>query len=200
MKNLYEFAGRLCAFYWLAKTQLIERPFFGAIGRNSRIYKPLQLRNPENIYIGSNVAIANYVWLLTLPAIKNLVPKLVIADGCAIGHFNHITCINSVELGAKVLTADRVHISDNSHSFEDPSVPILDQPVVSKGPVSIGSGTWLGENVSILSCRIGRNCVVGANSVVTKDVPDYCVVAGVPGRIIRQFNPSSKLWERPSRS
>jgi acetyltransferase-like isoleucine patch superfamily enzyme len=113
-----------------------------------------------------------------------------------IGHFNHITCVNSVELGAKVLTADRVHISDNSHSYENPTVPIVDQAVVSKGPVVIGEGTWLGENVSVLSCRIGRNCVIGANAVVTRDIPDFCVVAGVPGRVIRQFDSKSSTWKR----
>jgi acetyltransferase-like isoleucine patch superfamily enzyme len=195
MSNLYQLFGRISAFYWLAKTQMFYRCFFGAVGRRSRIISPLQLRNPQNIYLGNHVRISNYAWLLTLPAIDSRIPKMVIGNGCVIGHFNHITCVDSVELGAKVLTADRVHISDNSHSYQNPSVPIVDQPVVSKGPVFIGEGTWLGENVSVLSCRIGRNCVIGANSVVTKDIPDLCVVAGVPGRVIKQFDPKSKTWK-----
>lgn len=195
MSNPYQLFGRVSAFYWLARTQIFDRQFFGAIGRRSRIINPLQLRNPENIHVGHHVTISKHVWLLTLPAIKDRIPRMVIGDGCVIGHFNHITCVDSVELRAKVLTADRVHISDNSHCYQDPSIPIVDQPVVSKGPVFIGEGTWLGENVSVLSCRIGRNCVIGANSVVTKDIPDFCVVAGVPGRVIKQFDPKSKTWK-----
>jgi acetyltransferase-like isoleucine patch superfamily enzyme len=94
-----------------------------------------------------------------------------------------------------VLTADRVHISDNSHSYENPDLAILDQPVISKAAVSIGSGSWLGENVNVLSCSVGRNCVIGANAVVTKDVPDYSIVVGIPGRIIKRFDKGSKTWK-----
>jgi acetyltransferase-like isoleucine patch superfamily enzyme len=200
MSNLYQFLSRASAFYWLQKTQRFDRHFFGAIGHRSRIIRPLKLRNPQNIFIGSLVTIADYVWLLTLPGENNHTPKLVIGDGCAIGHFNHITAVNSVELGAKVLTADRVHISDNSHGYQNIAVPVLDQPVISKGPVVIGEGTWIGENVSVLSCRIGRNCVIGANAVVTTDVPDYCVVAGVPGRILKQYDMETRTWKRKANS
>lgn len=198
MSALYQLLSRVSAYYWLKKTQLIDRHFYGAIGDTTKIINPLKVRNPQNIYIGRDVCIANQAWLFTQPVLQNRVPRLVIGDSCEIGHFNHITCIDSVELEAKVLTADRVHISDNTHSFEDPTIPIVDQPVISKGPVKIGRGTWVGENVSILSCKIGRNCVIGANAVVTKDMPDFCVIAGVPGRIIKQFNVDSQKWEKVS--
>lgn len=197
MRNMFFLSEKISAYYWLAKTQLYYRPAFARIGRRSRIFQPLKLRNVQNISIGEQVSIASFVWLATYPALANLVPEMVIGEGCQIGHFNHITCVNSVRLGRKVLTADRVHISDNSHSYENPTIPILEQPVVTKGPVEIGDGTWIGENVSVLSCRIGRNCVIGANAVVIKDVPDFCVVAGVPGRVIRQFDPVSGIWKRP---
>src|ERR1022692_3931744 len=103
MSSLYQLLGRVSAFYWLARTQMFDRHFFGGIGRRSRIIQPLQLRNPENIYIGNHVTIANYAWLLTLQASKERSPKLGIGSGCGIGHFNHSACVNSVELGAKVL-------------------------------------------------------------------------------------------------
>lgn len=193
--RLYQLLARFSGYYWLAVTQILYRPAFGSIGSRSRIIKPLKMRNMENIFIGNRVTIARDAWLFTLPALKNREPKLVIGDGCQIGNFNHITCVNSVVLGSKVLTADRVHISDNSHCYENADIPILDQPVISKGPVTIGDGTWLGENVSILSCSIGRNCVIGANSVVTKDIPDFCVVVGIPGRIIKRFDVKSRTWQ-----
>jgi carbonic anhydrase/acetyltransferase-like protein (isoleucine patch superfamily) len=188
--------NRLSRIYWLGKTQLLYRPFFARLGWKSIIFKPIALKNPQNMHIGKDVAIHSHSWLLTMSLPKCQPPKLTIGDGSDIGNFNHITCVNHVEIGAKVLTADRVHISDNSHGYENPDQPIMDQSVISKGPVIIGDGTWLGENVSVLSCRIGRNCVIGANAVVTKDIPDFCVVAGVPGRIIKQFDPKSATWKR----
>jgi len=193
--KLHQLLGKFSSYYWLAVTQILYRPAFGAIGPRTRIIKPLKMRNMENIFIGSRVTIAKDAWLFTLSVIENRVPKLVIGDGCQIGNFNHITCVNAVTLGAKVLTADRVHISDNSHCYENPNIPILDQRVISKGSVVIGAGTWLGENVNILSCSVGRNCVIGANAVVTKDIPDFCIVAGVPGRIIKRFDTESKTWK-----
>jgi acetyltransferase-like isoleucine patch superfamily enzyme len=62
--------------------------------------------------------------------------------------------------------------------------------------IRIGEGSWLGEGVAVIGACIGRNCVVGANSVVTKDVPDYCVVAGAPARIIKRYDPASGLWRK----
>lgn len=196
MKRAYEFYRRLAGLYWLVKTQLIYRSVLGGLGARSRILQPLNLRNADNIYLGSGVVIQKHSWLLTLPLPGKPQPKLTIGDGTQIGYFGHITCVNRVEIGRRVLMADRVHISDNGHGFADPGVPIMDQPVVSKGPVSIGDGTWLGENVSVLSCRIGRNCVIGANAVVTHDIPDFSVAVGIPARVIKQFDPQSGTWRK----
>lgn len=196
MGSLYEFYRRLCGIYWLGKTQLFYRQLLGGLGQRSRIMKPLNLRNARHIFIGSRVIINKYSWLLTLQLNEKPAPRLTIGDDTVIGYFNHITCVNDVQIGGKVLTADRVHISDNIHSFEDPTVPIIDQLVVSRRPVIIGEGTWLGENVSVLSCRIGRNCVIGANAVVTRDIPDFSVAVGVPARVIQRFNALSRKWEK----
>jgi acetyltransferase-like isoleucine patch superfamily enzyme len=194
MNKAYEFYRQLGGLYWLIKTQLFYRQLLGAVGSRSRIIKPLNLRNARHIYIGSRVTIQKHSWLLTLQLNKNQTPKLVIGDGAAIGYFNHITCVNHVEIGPKVLTADGVHISDNGHTFDNSRIPIMDQPVISKGSVFIGEGTWIGENVSVLSCRIGRNCTIGANAVVTHDIPDFCVAVGIPARVIKQFDPESGTW------
>ena len=198
--KIHLFLGKLYGYYWMSVTQCFYRPAFGAIGLRTRIINPLKMRNMENIFIGSNVVIANQAWLFTVPALENHTPKLEIGNGCQIGNYNHITCVNSVRIGAKVLTADRVHISDNSHDFTDPNSAILDQPVISKGPVEIGEGTWIGENVNVLSSKIGRNCVVGANAVVINDLPDYCVAVGAPARVVRRFDLTRKAWIRESHS
>jgi|SRR5579872_813518 len=181
--------------YWLWKTRLYYRLFFGHIGSRSKLISPMRLKNVQRIFIGDRVTINKYSFLLTLSLPAQPAPRLAIDDGCVIGHMNHITCVNEVTIGAKVLTADRVHISDNSHVFTDTSRAILEQGVESTGKVSIGEGTWIGENASVLSCSVGKHCVVGANAVVISDVPDYCVVVGVPARVVRRFDPVTSEWK-----
>jgi len=171
------------------------KPLFKKMGKNSVIVKPLKFTYPENITIGKNIYIAHLSWLLTLQ-VSSKVPELIIDDGAKIGHFNHITCVNRIYIGKNVLTADKVYISDNLHGYEDVEKPICDQPVFSKGEVSIGDETWIGENVSIISVCIGKHCVIGSNSVVTRDIPDFSVAAGVPARIIKQYNKDTGKWER----
>jgi len=182
-------------WYWLLKTQGYYRRFFKKIGAGSRIIKPLRLKNVENIEIGAGVMVHKSCWLQTeMPF--NKPAKLSIGDGCVIGNFNHITCVDSLLIEEKVLTADGVFISDHAHDYRDPARPILEQGIQPGRPVVIGSGSWLGENVVVMSCRIGRNCVIGANSVVLSDIPDYSVAVGAPARVVRRFNQQTKCWER----
>ncbi len=187
-------------YYWGLKTRFYYSFFWGHIGKRSKVIRPMRLRNVPNIYLGDNVLVHAHVFLLTLQGENSPVPKLSIGDGSVIGHMNHITCVDAVEIGKNVLTADRVYISDHSHNFSNVKVPVMYQGTVSKGRVAIGDGTWIGENVVILSCHIGKNCVVGANAVVLRDLPDYCVAVGAPARVIQKFNLDSQSWEKVDRS
>jgi acetyltransferase-like isoleucine patch superfamily enzyme len=198
--SLLEKIEYITELYWLLKTQLYYRRFFGQIGRRSKILNPMRLKNVENIFLGDHVIINKHAFLLTARLSNGERPRITIGDGCVIGHVNHITAVNDVAIGPNVLTADRVHISDNSHSFADPATAIIDQPIVSKGRVRIGEGSWIGENASVLSCSIGRNCVIGSNAVVLSDIPDYSVAVGAPARVVRRFNPGSGLWEKTGAS
>ncbi len=134
------------------------------------------------------------VWLFCGSA--NEIPgKLQIGDNCSFGYRNHITCVGEVVIGSNVLTANNVYISDNSHGYENTEVPIISQPVKFKKRVQIGSGSWIGENVSIIGANVGKNSVIGANSVVTSDIPDFSVAVGAPAKVIKKFNQDSKRWE-----
>jgi acetyltransferase-like isoleucine patch superfamily enzyme len=162
--------------------------FFGA---GSTVLKPLRIHGARWMYVGTKVLILDSAWLLALPSTERAEkrePLITIGDGTYIGHFSHIVAVEDVQIGKKVMIADRVYISDNIHSFEDVSLPIIDQPVRFRSAVVIGDGAWIGENACIIGARVGRNCVVSANSVVTKDVPDFCVVAGVPARIVQHLS------------
>ena len=185
----------IAGFYWSLKSQLYYRLFFGHIGRKSKIVAPMRLKNVHNIRLGDDVTINKFSFLFTWGPPDAEPPRLTIGDGSVIGHMNHIACINEVSIGRHVLTADRVYISDHSHGFSDTTLPIMKQPSVSKGKVKIGDGTWLGESVVVLSCCIGRNCVIGANAVVLSDIPDYSVAVGAPARVVRRLTQESTSQE-----
>lgn len=112
-----------------------------------------------------------------------------IGKGSEIGERCRISIANSLEIGEKVLLSPNVYITDCDHEYRDVDVPVIDQGIVQRGQkVSIGEGSYIGINAVIVgNVRIGRHCVVGANSVVTKDVPDYCVAVGSPAKVIKNM-------------
>jgi acetyltransferase-like isoleucine patch superfamily enzyme len=122
---------------------------------------------------------------------------LTIGDRCVIGRGSHIVAHQSVQIGDDVWTGPYVYITDQNHSYEDPDVPIGRQ-FPNNRPVSIGAGSWLGAGAIILpGAQIGRNVVVAAGSVVRGHVPDRCVVAGVPARVVREH---TKTGWQPART
>ena len=119
---------------------------------------------------------------------QNRHPKLTVGAGTYIGRFCTFACIDHICIGDDVLISDRVFIGDAVHGFILTNIPIKNQEQSSSGPVTIGDGTWIGIGASILpNVKVGKNCVIGANSVVTKDVPDFCVAVGNPAKVIRQL-------------
>ena len=174
--------------YWYHKS------IFGGLGNRSRISSSgLRLEHPENIFIGDRVYVGENSWLAASPHTESL-PELIIKRGCAIGRFNQIYSTTSITLEEYVLTADRVFISESAHGFQDVNVPIMHQKITSKGPIIIGSGTWIGINACIIGASVGKNCVIGANSVVTKNIPDNCIVGGNPSTIIKRYNLQTEQW------
>jgi carbonic anhydrase/acetyltransferase-like protein (isoleucine patch superfamily) len=120
---------------------------------------------------------------------------LSIGDRCVIGRGSHIVAHQSVTIGDDVWTGPYVYITDQNHGYEDPSTPIGRQVPVNR-PVSIGAGSWLGAGVIVLpGTSIGANVVVAAGSVVRGVVPDRCVVAGMPAKVIREHTPAG--WQSP---
>ena len=169
---------------------------FKSFGKKSNIYYPLSLSGMKNIQIGNNVNILNKVWLAAVPHTGETICEIKIGNGSCLGHFNHIYATNSIIIGENVLTADKVYITDNLHGYQNINIPIMNQPIKQIGKVVIGDGSWLGENVCIIGAKIGKNCVIGANSVVTKDIPDFCVAVGVPANIIKRYCLLTKDWKK----
>ena len=122
-----------------------------------------------------------------------------IHEGSEIGNHSTISSFNQIVIGKNVLTGPHVFISDHNHEYADPNIPVCKQGVRCKesDKIVIGEGTWIGTNAVIVgNVRIGKHCVIGANSVVTKDIPDFCVAAGIPAKIIKKYNSVLKMWKK----
>jgi len=187
---------KLRRLFQFLKTVLYYKLRFKQIGNRTIVQSTLKIEHGENIRIGNRVLIGYKSWLAASPQTGAASCQLEIKDGCSIGNFNHIYATKSVIIHQNVLTADKVYISDNLHGYQDITLPILQQKIVQNGVVEIGDGCWIGENACILGVKIGRNSVVGANSVVTKDIPDYSVVVGAPAKIIKRYCSESGQWKK----
>ncbi|MGI2140643.1 acyltransferase [Shewanella baltica] len=198
LKNkMYEFLNKFYRRIYLLLWGALFKREFNCFGKKSSIYKPRSIQGLKYIDIGSFTSLMPDAWLLALKIDENI-PKLIISDRCYIGHSAHIVAVKKVVIEDSVLIADKVYISDNLHSFDAIDIPIIEQKVKFHREVLIKEGAWIGENVCIIGATVGRNSVVAANSVVTKDVPDFCVVAGIPAKVIKCFCHESQSWKKVS--
>lgn len=183
------FGARLARLWFF----LFHAPRLQECGRNTFLYSPFRIDGAEHISLGAGTAVQARSWLYCGP-VDGEDGHLTIGSGCVLGYNNHITSVRDVVIEDHVLTANNVYISDNLHSYEDIGVPVMFQSVRFKNRVVIGRGSWIGENVCIIGASVGRNCVIGANSVVTHDIPDYSVAAGAPAVVIKQFDQHAQKW------
>jgi acetyltransferase-like isoleucine patch superfamily enzyme len=177
------------------KIRFYYQHIFRHFGQGSSIRKPIILNNPQNIFIGDHVTILHNAWLSGPPNIKGHESILKIANNSAIGNYCHIYATTQIIIEEKVLIADKVYISDNMHNYKNIALPIIDQGINQLSVVNIGQGSWIGENVCIIGASIGKNCVIGANAVVNKDIPDYSVAVGIPAKVIKRYNNETGVWQ-----
>ena len=171
-----------------------------AAGPNVRLGHGIHIEHPEFVEIGAGVHLNAHCWISVLaPAIGAAPPRLTIGAGSYVGRFATLACMDRVLIGARVLMSDRVFVGDALHGYDHPDLPVMDQPMTSPGPVTIGDGTWIGIGACVLpNVTIGKGCVIGANAVVTCDVPDHHIAIGVPARVVRRIEPHAAPADRLS--
>lgn len=167
----------------------------GSVGAGSVIVYPCMLQGGglDQIHIGKNTRIQSHSVLESWARYGNqqFTPSIKIGDNCKFGEYFHITSCNRITVGNGLLTGRFVVISDNSHgslSEAHSMIPPIDRPLESKGEIVIGNNVWLGDKVTVLAgVHIGDNVIIGANSVVTKDIPSNSMAAGVPAKVLKQL-------------
>lgn len=181
----------------------IESKKYGHLGDGSRIKHPVTCTNRQYIYIGDRVTIEDNAYIEPIMVnIDNegksypLHPKLEIQDGVWIGPGAHINCANSVIIHKDVLISSYVMITDLDHVYSDPFRPVSRQPLEVKS-TEIDEQAFIGTGVKILAgVHIGKHAVIGANSVVNRDIPDYTVAVGIPAKIVKKYNKETGLWDK----
>lgn len=152
----------------------------------------------QNFYAGPGLrleSIAEYAGM-------TYAPRIVIKNNVTLNDYVHIGANHHVEIGNNVLVASKVYISDHGHgNYAGPGQSSPDTPPAVRAltfgqSVVIEDNVWIGESVSVLpGVRIGRGSIIGANAVVTSDIPAYCIAVGVPARVIKRYNHGASNWD-----
>ena len=170
---------------------------FADFGSKTVLMYPIRLKGEERIAIGDHVFIGSGSWLQTLPDRENKSVAVSIGKGTSFAGACVISAVRSVTLEENVLLARNVYISDHIHKYSNRDIPVMTQGLDKILPVLIKRGAWLGQNAVVCpGVTIGVGAVVGANSVVTKSIPDYCVAAGAPARVLKTIGPGSAQGAR----
>lgn len=180
--------------YFLSRVRTYFRskwiiPQFKECGNNTRFERICRLIGTQNIKIGDKCYFLEGIFMTSWTR-NGVVSSINIGNNCCFGAYNHITSIDNITIGDNLLTGKWVTITDNSHgdsTYDLMQIHPSKRPLTSKGPILIGDNVWIGEKATILpGVKIGDGAIIAANAVVTKDVPSYSVVAGIPAKVVKQ--------------
>lgn len=162
----------------------------------SDIIKSPIIITPQFIELGSHVSIGYHARIEGVSEWqgKTFSPHIRFGSGSSVQQNLHLTCANSVIIGKNTAIAANVTITDIHHPYTDEKLPI-EQQMIEVKEVEIGDDCKIYNNAVVLpGVHIGKHVTIGANSVVTHDIPDFCVAVGNPAKIIKQFDFQKKEW------
>jgi acetyltransferase-like isoleucine patch superfamily enzyme len=143
----------------------------------------LEALDEGRLQIGEGTLLEPGCWLTLAPE-----ARIVIGEGCFLNRNTMLAALDRIEVGDHTMFANGCFVGDAEHRFDDLETPVTRQGFTSDGPVRIGSNCWFGVNCAITSgVTIGERCVVGANSVITEDLPPRVIAAGAPARVIKEI-------------
>jgi acetyltransferase-like isoleucine patch superfamily enzyme len=186
--------------YWRLKAQMYYRFLFKKFGHKSIIYNPMFICNADCVEIGENVSIRDGVRLQAIRDAYGRTPILAIGSNTLIEQGVQIVCHNRITIGQDVSIAGRCAIVDVTHPYRDIGVGNIGNLIADEDSfVEIEDGAFVGYGAVILpNVRVGKRAVIGANAVVTCDVPAFTVVAGVPATIVRVYSQELQQWVTPN--
>lgn len=170
---------------------LLYSPFFGKFGLPSYLGKPVFLKGIKNIFIGKKVRIFPNLRMETQDG-----GTIRIHDDVVISQNVQITSAGNLEIGKRSLVLANVFITNIDHDYSEIGKHVVKQKIFVKETM-IGENCFIGIGAAIMAGTIlGKQCIVGANSVVRGHFPDYCVIVGSPAKIVKKFNVETQVWEK----
>lgn len=193
VKKLSRLLSRL---KWKVITYCYYSTTFHSFGKNNVFISPMLILGERHISIGNNCIFRNGLRLEVVDPQSDIV--IDIGDNVNIEQNVHIIGRGRISIGNNVSLTAGCSIVDVVHPLQQPSsgksyATVIDNK---RYDVSIGDYTMIGIGAHISpGVTIGKGCVIGAHAVVTKDIPDYCVCAGIPAKIIKRYNNDDNVWE-----
>lgn len=176
--NLQKYSKYICNIYSTIKSHF-KKFLANKLRKNCYIHPTAQLDKKNLINVGGNAEIKDYV------IIRTHSNPVTIGEYTQINPFTVIYGGSGVQIGKNVMIAPHCMLAAGNHDFKQTDKPIRFAGNLSKGPIIIEDNVWIGANCTITDgVKVGRDAVVGANSVVTKDVEPYSIVGGVPARVL----------------
>lgn len=193
--NQYSLFDKMRLAIWVLRSKMISRDI--------RIIRfPIDIRGHKYIDFGKRLTTGRNCRMDVFDC-QGRGKSLVFGNDVQLNDNVHIVCEDSIKIGNNVLMASHIFISDCSHgSYKGddndtpPDIPPAKRPLPSY-PITIGDNVWIGEGVIIMpGTTIGDGCVIGAHSVVSKDIPAYSIALGTPAKAVKKYNFETKHWER----
>lgn len=178
--------------YIWALRALIYKPFFKHIGSMSYMGKPCFLEGCKRISIGKKTRIFPGIRMEAIGT-----GEISIGNNCAIEQNVHIISMDSMlVIKDNVTIAANTFITNLDHQYQDITKGVMDQGHILNETI-IGEGSFLGYGVTLQAgTKLGKHCIVGAGAVVKGKFPDYCVIVGVPAKIVKRYNKLTNRWEK----
>lgn len=192
--NSYSFTKKILLAWWLIRTK--------AICANARIFRfPFDVRGRKYIDFGKGITTGVGCRLEAFSETGD--PTMIFGERVQLNDYVHICSMQKVSIGNDVLIAGKVYISDNSHGVykgekihSNPEIPPIKREYFI-APVIIEDNVWIGEGVIVLpGVKVGKGAVIGAYSIINKDIPSNVIAAGQPAKVIKEYNADTKYWEK----
>lgn len=182
----------LYKYFWAIRTA-IRRFSFGHIGKMTYMGPVNTLFGTKKIYLGNKVRIQPGCRLEAHDE-----GEIHIMDDVSIGQNFHCTAGGKLIIGSHTTISGNTFVTDIDHEYQEIGKHILEQPMRVTN-TEIGENCFIGYGVAIQAgTKLGKQCIVGANAVVRGEYPDYCVLVGVPARVVKRYNTETKQWEKIS--
>ena len=204
--------GNLGAFLYNLRGAIGRKtmPKFGNEQKNLFIDFPRRFANPNRIYIGDYVSLGPGAFLASITQyptdnmmkyldkehpVKKYEPRIVIGDRVSATSDLQIVAVKEIIIESDVMFAGNIHINDSLHGYENINQPFKDQLLTRVAPICVESGCWIGQNSIILpGVKIGKETIIGANSLVNCDIPSRSIAFGSPAKVVKQWSDKRQKW------